>query len=168
MEAKQRPIEVAPDGHVYPQYTPIDPITKDTDPLYEGPRVVHTNEDTGVETVVPNLPYEWWVDTHGNPVALVVSTNRNPREEYETRYGDLERRRRRELGWKPFSEFSSAEERTAYMKKLQAAQHEKTKGYVNQTKSAGELFGDNAAKALDRHLDQIEKRMAKAEKVKGG
>lgn len=168
MNAKreQEPAQPADDSDVYPPYTPVPTIIDEGSPLYEGPRVVGTAPD-GKETVVPSVPYEWWVDSHGNGVPLVVSTHRDPNEP-EDRYGNMERKRRAFLGWRPFSSFASVEERQKYMADLKAKRAEAAKVYTDIAKNPAELFGENAGKAIEKVLGAMTDKMAKAERGKVG
>lgn len=153
--------QIAADAPVYPKYTPVPEIIKEGDPLYEGPRVAHVSE-SGQETVVPSVPYEWWVDAHGNAVSLVVSTNRNPKER-EARYGELERDRRLYLGWKPFTHFASDAERERYQAELKARQAARSQGYTDAAKSPAELWGEQSGRALERTLNAMTQRILAAE-----
>ncbi len=63
----------------------------------------------GKRVYISGLPYEWWVDHHGNVVPLATSTNRNPDDPeggFDQAYSKMTQDERRAEGWKPLHEVS--------------------------------------------------------------
>ncbi len=122
---------------------------------------------------VPALPYQWWVDSDGNVVPLVVSTNRDVEDSPNIQYAQQQIEKHRRRGWKNLYRLND-DSATALDKQgkpmladgilkviaeRRAAAKERGKRYEKPPKETVQLVGEALVKmnadTLERVLDKF-------------